>query len=167
MNRTLALLALCTLTLTGCAGHSHYAGLQAREIKALSAEDISGLKAGKGMSMALPAELNGYPGPLHVLELADRLALTAAQRARTQQLFERMRADAVQAGEAVIAGESALDRLFASRTATPQALSSALERVGAAQARLRNVHLQAHLEQTAILSAEQVAQYHRIRGYGR
>jgi hypothetical protein len=46
-----------------------YAGMQARAIKALSAEQIADLKAGRGLSLALAAELNGYPGPRHVLEL--------------------------------------------------------------------------------------------------
>ncbi len=70
-----------------------YAGLEARPIKALSGEQIADLKAGRGMGLALPAELNGYPGPLHVLELADALALTADQRARTQALYDKMKQD--------------------------------------------------------------------------
>jgi hypothetical protein len=32
--------------------------------------------------MAMPAELNGYPGPLQVIEQADALALTPMQIAR-------------------------------------------------------------------------------------
>lgn len=165
MLRPAVWISLLVIALTGCAGHSHYAGLETREIKALSAEDIASLKAGRGMGMALPAELNGYPGPLHVLELADRLTLTADQRARTQQLYERMRVEAIRAGEALIALETELDRLFASRSATPQAVTAALERVGAAQAAVRNVHLQAHLAQVRILSTEQVALYNQLRGY--
>ena len=49
-----------------------YAGMQARAIKALSAEQIADLKAGRGLSLALAAELNGYPGPRHVLELVEQ-----------------------------------------------------------------------------------------------
>src|SRR6266849_3579115 len=45
-----------------------YAGLQTRPIKAISEQQIADLKAGRGMSLALAAELNGYPGPKHVLE---------------------------------------------------------------------------------------------------
>src|SRR6266478_9941548 len=67
-----------------------YAGLQARPIKALSAEQIADLKAGRGMSLALAAELNGYPAPRHVLELAEPLQLSAAQRARTADLMAAM-----------------------------------------------------------------------------
>src|SRR5262249_20157560 len=44
-----------------------YAGRQTRAIKALSEEDIAPLLNGEGMGMAKAAELNGYPGPKHVL----------------------------------------------------------------------------------------------------
>ena len=54
---------------------SPYVGMQTRSIKALSDQQIADLKAGRGMGLALPAELNGYPGPAHVLELADQLGL--------------------------------------------------------------------------------------------
>jgi Spy/CpxP family protein refolding chaperone len=156
---------LALFALSGCAGHSHYAGMQSREIKALSADDIAGLRAGRGMSMALAAELNGYPGPLHVLELADRLSLSEAQRQETRALYERMRSTAVSAGEALIARERELDALFVGKSATPAALTAALVRVAEAQARVRDAHLQAHLEQVRILSPEQIAVYKRLRGY--
>ena len=47
-----------------------YGGMQARPLKALSSEELADLKAGRGMGLALAGELNGYPGPKHVLELA-------------------------------------------------------------------------------------------------
>lgn len=159
-------LALCLSALSGCASHSHYAGLESRDIKALSAADIEGFRSGRGMSLALAAELNGYPGPLHVLELADRLALTDAQRSATQALYQRMKNEAVAAGEDVISAERELDRIFASQSATPARLNAALSGVAQAQAKLRGVHLQAHLEQVRILTPEQVAKYGKFRGYG-
>lgn len=160
-------IAFALSALGGCAGghHAHYAGMETREIKSLSAADIEGYRAGRGMSLALPAELNGYPGPLHVLELREALALTPGQRAATEALYQRMKADAIAAGEAFIAAERDLDRLFAGKSATPAQLSEALARVGAAQARLRGTHLQAHLEQVRILTPEQVGKYQRLRGY--
>src|SRR5262245_36186825 len=69
-----------------------YAGLQDRQIKALSDQQIADLRAGRGMGLALAAELNGYPGPLHVLELADALQLSEPQRTETKRLFEAMKA---------------------------------------------------------------------------
>ncbi|WP_418318923.1 Spy/CpxP family protein refolding chaperone [Piscinibacter sakaiensis] len=157
--------ALFVTLLAGCAGHSHYAGLEGREIKALSAQEIDGLRQGRGMSLALAAELNGYPGPLHVLELGDRLALTGSQRSATQALYDRMKAAAVAAGSDVISAERELDRLFASRTIDEAKLDAALARVANAQARLRGAHLQAHLEQLRILTPEQVRIYNQLRGY--
>jgi hypothetical protein len=63
---------------------SPYAGMQTRPIKALSAEQVADLKAGRGMGLAMAAELNGYPGPAHVLELADKLDLSDQQRTGRQ-----------------------------------------------------------------------------------
>ena len=165
-NKLIILCVFAAASLVGCAGHSHYAGLQTREIKALSAEDIAGLRAGQGMSLALSAELNGYPGPLHVLQLAAQLSLSADQQQRTQKLMQAMREDAIKAGELLIDAERQLDQLFRSKTVTPENLTIALGQVAVARERVRGVHLQAHLEQVAILSVQQVAQYNRLRGYG-
>ena len=60
---------------------SPYAGQQMRTIKALSADDIAALRDGDGIGMAKAAELNGYPGPRHVLALARELQLTTATTA--------------------------------------------------------------------------------------
>ncbi|MBL8345315.1 MAG: periplasmic heavy metal sensor, partial [Rubrivivax sp.] len=167
MSRTATIiLGLALSSLSGCAGHSHYAGWESRDIKALSAADIEGLRAGRGMSLALAAELNGYPGPLHVLELGDKLALTLSQRTATQELFQRMKAAAIAAGDEFVSAERELDRLFKSKAANPQQLTKALARVAQAQAKLRGSHLQAHLEQVRILTPEQVAKYNSLRGYG-
>ena len=63
---------------TAALAQSPYSGMQSRPIKALSEQQIADLRAGRGMGLALPAELNGYPGPVHVLELADKLGELAA-----------------------------------------------------------------------------------------
>jgi len=89
-------------------GHHPYAGLEQRAVKALSEQQIADLKAGRGMGLALPAELNGYPGPSHVLENADALGLNAEQRDRTKALFESMKAEAVPVGERLIEQEAKL-----------------------------------------------------------
>ena len=57
-------------------GEQPYAGLESRAIKALAPSEVEDLRQGNGMGMALPAELNGYPGPRHVLDLAEELNLT-------------------------------------------------------------------------------------------
>jgi Spy/CpxP family protein refolding chaperone len=142
-----------------------YAGMQSRPVKALSDQQIADLKAGRGMGLALAAELNGYPGPMHLLELADQLALTADQRAAVKGLFDSMKTEAIALGESLIAQETALDRLFAGRTVTPENLQAATAAIGETQARLRDTHLKYHLSTTAILQPQQLHRYAELRGY--
>jgi Spy/CpxP family protein refolding chaperone len=174
----IALLALCTLAAAQQhSGHGAYAqgmrhhqpgpyaGLHERDIKALSEQQIADLRAGRGMSLALPAELNGYPGPMHVLELADRLRLTPEQRARTKALFDEMQQEARARGEAVIFAERELDRLFRERRIDREGLASATHQAAMAMGRLRETHLRYHLEMMEVLTPEQIAQYLQLRGY--
>jgi len=142
-----------------------YAGLETRPIKALSAQQIADLKAGRGMGLALPAELNGYPGPVHVLELADRLGLTADQKAEMTRLFDAMKAEAMPLGERLIAQEAALDALFADRRATGDSVATATAEIGATQGRLRAAHLKYHLATVRALQPDQVQHYAELRGY--
>lgn len=148
------------------AAHSSpYAGMQNRAIKALSEEQMAGLKAGKGMALAMAAELNGYPGPAHTLELAEQLQLTDEQTARTQQLFANMESQAKAAGLEVIEAERALDTLFRDKLATPEAVSAAVTKAALAQGKLRETHLRYHLSMMDVLTAEQIAAYNQLRGY--
>jgi Spy/CpxP family protein refolding chaperone len=159
--------AATVLILTSAAtlAQSPYAGMQTRPIKALSAQQIDDLKAGRGMGLALAAELNGYPGPAHVLRLSDRLALSPAQKERIQKLFESMKAESTPIGARLIEQEGALDQQFASRSITPDALKDAVAKIGVTQAELRNAHLKYHLETAQILSPDQMRQYADLRGY--
>lgn len=145
---------------------SPYAGLEKRPIKALSDEQIADLQAGRGMGLALAAELNGYPGPTHALELADSLDLSAEQRTRTAALFEQMKAEVIPMGERVIAEEAALDRLFAEKRMTLAALDNATARIAVVQGELRAAHLRYHLEMVDVLTPAQIASYDELRGYG-
>jgi hypothetical protein len=142
-----------------------YAGMDQRIVKALSDPQIADLKAGRGMGLALAAELNGYPGPSHVLELADALQLSDAQRDKTKALLDAMKAETIPLGERLIAGETALDRLFATKTVTPASLDEATSRISAMQGTLRAAHLRYHLAMLEVLSAPQVAHYAELRGY--
>lgn len=146
---------------------SPYAGLAEREVKALSAEQIADLRAGRGMSLALPAELNNYPGPSHALELAHQIGLTQAQRQRTEELFAAMKAQAAGLGEELIAAEAELDRLFRDGRATSPSVVAATEKAADIQGRLRATHLDAHLAMKTLLTAAQAEAYARARGYHR
>ena len=142
-----------------------YAGMQARPIKALSEQQIADLGAGRGMGLALAAELNGYPGPSHVLELADKLDLTADQRAGVQRLFDSMKQEALPLGSKLIEQEADLDRQFAGRSVTPDSLKVSTGAIAATQGVLRETHLKYHLSTTAILTPHQMQRYAELRGY--
>jgi hypothetical protein len=167
MMRIIAASALLLTTALAAAQHAQqpYAGDERRAVKALSDEQIADLRAGRGMGLALAAELNGYPGPLHVLEHADALALTPEQRRRTQELFDAMKAEAVPLGERLIAEERDLDQAFAQRTMTGETLMRLTSAIGATQATLRATHLKYHLVQTEILTPQQRERYVVLRGY--
>lgn len=146
-------------------GHSPYAGFQQRNVKALSKQQIADLRAGRGMGLALAAELNGYPGPMHVLELGDRLQLSVDQRQRLHQLYESMKAEAIAAGERLIAGEQALDQEFADRKVTQARLALLTAMIGQRQGELRAVHMKYHLTTAELLTPHQRQLYAELRGY--
>lgn len=148
------------------ASPSPYSGMEARPIKALSDQQIADLRAGRGMGLALAAELNGYPGPIHVLELGDQLGLSGEQRTRVQELHAAMRTETVLLGERLIAQETALDRQFATKAVNPATLQAATAEIGVTQGALRGAHLRYHLSTMEVLTPEQVHRYGKLRGYG-
>lgn len=146
-------------------GASPYAGFQDRAIKGLSQSDIDELKKGGGWGLALPAELNGAPGPAHVLELKDELDLTAAQIEAVEAIYAAMKADAIAAGERFIAAEAALSDAFAGGMLDDATLTALLEEAAQARAALRFVHLSRHLETPPLLTKRQIHTYNVQRGY--
>ena len=160
------------LTLGACAssssvtqGVSPYVGQETRSIKALSEQEIVSYLEGRGMGFAKPAELNGYPGPMHVLELADALALTAEQRTGTETLMQRHKAEVRALGKTLIGVEEEIEQLFATRGVNPALLRDVLAKSADLQRRIREAHLATHLTQSALLTQEQIASYSKLRGY--
>ncbi len=143
-----------------------YSGMLNRPIKALSDQQVADLKAGRGMGLALAAELNGYPGPSHLIELSDQLGLTSIQLSNLKGMFDAMRSETIPIGEELVAQEEELDRLFAENVISEQQLKAATENIGETQARLRNVHLRYHLRTRALLQPSQIRRYAELRGYG-
>ena len=167
----LALLALALL-LVGCStsptakdSAQPYAGLEARQIKALAPDRVADLLAGRGASYALAAELNSYPGPRHVLDLALQLTLTPEQRRAAEESYAAMLAEAAPLGRQLVDREAALDRAFADRSVTPEALAALTAEIAALDGALRAVHLRAHLTMRSALTPEQVQRYDALRGY--
>ena len=136
----------------------------AREIKALSPGEIDGYRNGRGMGLARAAELNSYPGPMHVLELAEELRLTAKQKARARELKNSMH-QAARIGGMIVEEERKLDRLFASGNATEARTAAIIQEIGRLQALNRWVHLRAHIRMRQALTPQQIARYDELRGY--
>ncbi len=165
MKVTLTCLAVLLACGAAAAQTSPYAGEQSRPIKALGADEMRALTEGRGFGFAKAAELNGYPGPMHVVELSSQLDLTPAQRTASERLLAEHKARARELGGRVIDAERALEALFAERQADAATVDAASRRVGEQHAALRAEHLKTHLEQTALLSPKQIAHYQRLRGY--
>ena len=146
---------------------SPYAGEESRAVKSLSAEDIAELRRGGGWGFAKTAELNGMPGPFHLLELEDEIPLTREQVSAITAIYERMREAAIAEGGHFIAAERALEDAFRAGAVTEQGLRKMLADIARSRARLRFIHLSAHLETPALLTDEQMARYDALRGYHR
>jgi len=168
-NNLLLALALC-IPITTLAQHSHgsqtpYAGMQNRAIKSLSDNDINELRRGGGWGLALAAELNGMPGPAHLLELKDQIPLAADQVTKTQVLLDEMRKASIPTGERLIAAEKALEAAFAAGKVDEPSLRRLLAEAESARSDLRFIHLSQHLKTVKFLKPEQVQRYNVLRGY--
>ena len=131
----------------------------------LSPNDLQGLLVGRGMGMAKAAEVHGFPGPMHVLELREELALTDEQAATAERLMQGVKAEARALGEQIVAAERALDEVFQQDRATPSLVRAATGEIGRLQGRLRAAHLTAHLAMRDALTPEQIARYAVLRGH--
>lgn len=171
MLRTLFLACGIGAALAGPAlaegGHAQpYAGQQERAISSFSEADTAALMAGEGWGLAKPAELNGYPGPAHLLEMQEELELDPEQIAAVQAAFDRMQARAKDIGQRMLAAEAELDGLFREHKADPENLRQALRKASDLRMELRETHLLAHLEVTPLLTDHQRRAYAMLRGYG-
>ena len=165
----LVLMPLITVAQEHAHGNHHapYAGLETREVKSLSKQDIEELRRGGGWGLALPAELNGLPGPAHLLELQEELSLTADQVEKISVIYEKMREAAISAGDQFIAAEAALSNAFEGSELSKERLRDLLADAATARAELRYIHLSAHLATPKILSEVQQQKYNVLRGYAK
>jgi len=120
---------------------------------------------GAGMGYARAAELNHFPGPMHVLELADQLKLTAEQRAATQALMDAHKAQARALGAEVVAAERELEHLFRSGKLDEAVLARVARTAAAVEGEYRLSHLETHRRMRDLLTADQVKRYDELRGY--
>ena len=147
---------------------SPYVGQELRDIKSLSDNDVQSLQNGTGEAfggIAKLAELNGYPGPRHVLDMASELRLTDGQRMEIELIYQNMSNKAKSIGVAIIDIEQDIDEAFANKTITQENIKLMLDKSADLYGRLRFVHLSAHLDTAQMLATEQVQMYNTVRGY--
>lgn len=169
MKRTFIAFVLLTVAAAAACSHQQHHGYDPGEssklVKSLTEAEVANYIEGRGMGLAKPAELNSYPGPMHVLELADKLSLTAEQRGETQRIFDAMRAEATRLGKLIVEKEGELNRAFTNGSISRESLATRVTELSRLQGELRALHLGAHIEMQQVLSAEQVKTYDELRGY--
>ena len=161
----LLLVAAFAISATDHNHKSKYAGEEKRKIKSLSATDIEELQNGKGWGLAIAAELNGVPGPVHLLEMKEEINLSAEQIQAIEDIYIKMKQEAVPLGLELIELERELNNHFANRTITNELLRQILQKIAQVHKQLRYVHLSTHLKTPDILKSEQITLYNKLRGY--
>jgi hypothetical protein len=148
-------------------GRPGRAAAETAGIRGLAPGEIEDLREGRGMALARAADVNGYPGPRHVLDAADagQLALAPAQRAAVEGLFAAMAAETRALGARILAEEQALEAALRDGRLDEAGLGAQVARIGALRAELRTVHLRTHLRTRAVLTDHQVARYQALRGH--
>jgi hypothetical protein len=144
---------------------SKYIGQEKREIKSLSNEDIKELRTGAGWGLAKAAELNGLPGPKHILEMKQEIELTVKQENMVIALYNKMNKEAIRLGNELIEYEEELNNRFAERNIDEKTLDELLGKISEIYKSLRFTHLSAHLQTPNILTENQIKKYNKLRGY--
>ncbi len=145
---------------------SKYSGEERRKIKSLSVDDINQLEQGKGWGLAKAAELNGMPGPIHVLQMKEKISLTKQQEKKIKALYDQMKTEAIPLGKRLIKLEKQLNDMFADKSVNETSLRQQLTLIAEVRMKLRYVHLATHLKTPDVLSMHQINLYNRLRGYG-
>jgi Spy/CpxP family protein refolding chaperone len=162
------LVCICAaLSVCGSAGiaeeNATHAGQATPEIKSLSATEVQGYLEGREMGLAKAAELNGYPDPAHVLELATQLQLTPHQRSKAEHLKRSVRV-AARLGHWLVEAERRLNLVFAKGEADDEKITVLVRQIGGLEAEIRLVHLRADIDMRKVLTADQIKKYEQERG---
>lgn len=120
----------------------------------------------EGAGQAKYAEMNGYPGPKHVLDLGAKLGITEDQRRAVQALYEDMAKRAKELGKQIVRIEEELNAAFADGLISEKAVRDDCEEIGRLRGKLRAVHLTAHLKCKSVLTEKQNALYRQLRSGG-
>ncbi len=157
--------AFAALAAAAWAQHGHGGagapGHQAAQACLTEFEQVVG--EGRGFGLAFAADQNGYPGPMHVLELKDRLGLTPAQEARAQALMHAMFTESRPKSARLLEAEARLRRIFTDGAADEASVRAAAAEVERLRGEVRLVHLLTHLKTRDLLTEDQRRIYHEAR----
>lgn len=147
---------------------SPYVKQMNNQIKAITQKDLEGLKKGSGMpfgGMAKAAELNGLPGPRHVLDMSQQVKLTKDQQRKINKIFNKMNSEARKLGAHLIKIERQMDDQMKSGKINSSTLNDLVNKSATVYGKLRYSHLVAHLQTKNVLTKKQIDTYNKIRGY--
>ncbi len=147
---------------------SKYIGQEGRIIKSLLPEDIESLQTGTGDAfggMAKLAELNGYPGPRHVLDLTNELKLSDEQRKNITTIYDDMKDKAIELGQKIVNIERIANEQFVNKSITDTQMKQLILKSSEIYGQLQYTHLNTHLRMLDILTPEQITLYNNLRGY--
>ena len=125
--------------------------------------DRDGLLNGEGMGQAQYAEMNGYPGPKHILDLADKLKLTDTQKKSIQEIYQEMSLRAKELGKRIIGVEEEMHEAFRTGLVNESSVRDDAEQIGRMRGKLRAVHLIAHIRAKKFMTDDQIALYTKLR----
>ena len=115
--------------------------------------------------MAKATELNGLPGPKHILDMKKEIVLTSEQEKMVVALYNDMKKEAITLGNKLIEYEKDLNNRFAERIVDEKVLDELLTKISKTYKSLRYTHLSAHLKTPSILTEDQIEKYNKLRGY--
>jgi len=144
-------------------GHDGSSGDGHKTAQACASEFEKVVGDGRGFGLAFAADQNGYPGPMHVVELRDRLKLTADQEAKVQELTHAMFAESRPKSARLLEAEARLRHLFVEHAADEATVRAAVAEVERARSEVRLVHLLTHLKTRDLLTEDQRRIYHEAR----
>lgn len=140
---------------------------KARQVRALSVQQIEEYLSGADMGYSKPAEIYDFPCPAHVLRFADAMDLAAVQREAAQSLLAEHKAQARRIGASFLDAERELETLFRLRIVQPAGLASAVRRLARVESQYRLLHLETNRRMRALLTEEQINRYAVLRGRSR
>jgi hypothetical protein len=147
------------------ASQSPYVDEEFRDLKSFSDNDIQAISSGQGWGLAKPAELNGVPGPAHVLELKSKLNLTEQQIKSIESVWQEMNSSAITAGQEYLLAEEKIEQYFRIKNNDIETLNDLLAQSAKSHSKLREIHLTAHIKMLPLLNKNQIKHYSMLRGY--